>query len=466
MTRKPVPLGTTQEPAREERSARHLERPFLFVVLHGDRPTLGGARYSLWETDLVAIGRGPERAASRVHEGGTRRLEVRLPDAAISKTQARLIRRGGGWAFEDAGSKNGSFINGRRVGNTTLQDGDFIELGNVVLRYRAGLPASPSSASDLDLQGAEIGGFSTLVPQLADDLDALTRIARAPVPVLLLGESGTGKEVLAAGLHAHAGRPGPLVAVNCGALTASLLESQLFGHLKGAFTGAIRDEPGYVRRANGGTLFLDEVGDLPLPAQATLLRVLEEGEVVPIGGTTPIKVDLRVVAATHRPLDKMAIQGEFRVDLLARLSGHRHTLKPLRQRIEDMGLLVGALLQRSKVRGASESGFTVDAAKWLLSHPWPLNIRELSQALGVAAALAEERLIQRAHLSDRGQEEPEPDAEMNRMTPDDPLRGRIMALLEKNRGNVSDVARDLGKSRVQIYRWMQKLSIDIEDYRP
>ncbi|MDC0747900.1 sigma 54-interacting transcriptional regulator [Polyangium mundeleinium] len=474
MTRKLISLGTTQDPVREQRRAQPLARPFLFVVLHCGQPALGGARYGLAELDVVDIGRGASRVASRICEGGVRRLDLRLPDATISKTQGRLVRSGDTWVFEDAGSRNGSYVNDRRVTKIALSDGDFIELGNVILRYRAGLPSSPTSAADLELDTPEARGLQTLVPPLADELDALARIARAPIPVLLLGESGTGKEVLASNIHTRSGRAGPLVAVNCGALTASLLESQLFGHVKGAFTGAIRDEPGYVRRADGGTLFLDEVGDLPLPAQAALLRVLEENEVVPVGGSNPIKVDLRVVAATHKPLDKMAIRGELRVDLLARLSGHRHTLTRLRDRIEDMGILVRDLLGRSKVPGASELGFTLQAGKWLLSQPWSLNIRELSQVLGVAAALADGPLIERAHLIERSlgtvappEEEsvvaPEPEDE--RDTAPDALRGRIVALLEKHRGNVSGVARDMGKSRVQIHRWIQRFSISVDTYR-
>src|SRR5262249_24796529 len=155
-------------------------------------------------------------------------------------------------------------------------------------------------------------------------LAALARIASMPIPVLLLGESGTGKEVLARAVHTLSGRSGAFVAVNCGGLSASLIESQLFGHVKGSFTGAGRDEPGLVRAADRGTLFLDEIGDLPLAAQAALLRVLQEREVVPVGGARPVAVDLRVVAATHRPLEKMAAKGDFRADLLARLSGYRH----------------------------------------------------------------------------------------------------------------------------------------------
>ncbi len=228
-------------------------------------------------TSSTSGGRGVERNASRLPEGTTRKLELRLPGTTISKAHGRLLKNGDAWIFEDMGSRNGSFINGKRVTRAALRDRDFLEIGSVFLRYRTGLPSSPAAAADLDLQTPETTRFVTLVPPLADQHDALGRIARTPITILLLGESGTGKEVLATGIHASSGRAGSFVAVNCGALAASLLESQLFGHVKGSFTGAIRDEPGYVRRADGGTLFLDEIGDLPQPAQATLLRVLEAG---------------------------------------------------------------------------------------------------------------------------------------------------------------------------------------------
>jgi DNA-binding NtrC family response regulator len=464
VTNTALTLGTTEDPALEERRADAPDRPFLFVVLHCDQPALGGARYCLSELDVVDIGRGSARTASRASEGSARRLDLRLPGTTLSKAQGRLVRSGDAWMFEDAGSRNGSYINGKRATRALLSDGDFIELGGVFLRYRATLPSSPAAAADLDLRTLETTGFHTLVPPLADELDALARISRAPITVLLLGESGTGKEVLAQGIHALSGRAGPLVAVNCGALTASLLESQLFGHVKGAFTGAIRDEPGYVRRADGGTLFLDEVGDLPQPAQAALLRVLEAREVAPVGGTVPVKVDLRVVAATHKPLEKMALRGEFRVDLLARLSGHQHTLPPLRDRIEDMGILVPALLRRAAGPGAGDLGLSVQAGRWLLSQRWGLNIRELSQVLEVAAALTKGPLIERAHLIERSLKSLPPPKEEESLAPDD-LRARLVALLEKHKGNVSYVAREMGKARVQIHRWMQKLSIDAGAYR-
>src|SRR5262249_27731601 len=173
---------------------------------------------------------------------------------------------------------------------------------------------------------------------------------RTPLSVLLFGETGTGKEVLAGAIHRTSARTGAFVAANCGALPAALVESQLFGHVRGAFTGAVRDGPGFVRAADRGTLFLDEIGDLAPPAQAALLRVLEEYEVVPVGTTRAVHVDVRVIAATHRPLDQMAERGEFRQDLYARLAGFVQRIPPLRERREDLGLLVGGVLGRNPPR--------------------------------------------------------------------------------------------------------------------
>lgn len=469
MTNAARTAGTTEDGEFEENLSPTSLCPFLFVVLHSDQPALGGARYNLANVDTIEIGRSSTRSMQRETTGSTQKLQLGLPSTTISKAHARIVKKNERFYFEDLGSRNGSFVNGQRVASVLLRDGDFIEIGRVFLRFRSAVPASPTTKADLDLAEPEPHGVTTLLPRFADELLGLERIARTSIAILLLGESGTGKDVLAQRIHALSGRSGAFVPVNCGAFTPSLLESQLFGHVKGAFTGAIRDEPGFVRRADGGTLFLDEIGDLPLAAQATLLRVLEAKEVFPVGGTVPIKVALRIVAATHKPLERMTLRGEFRVDLLARLSGHKYELLPLRDRVEDMGLLIGDLLRRSDVPRANELAISAQAARWLFSQRWPLNIRELAQILGVAAALADGRVIERAHLPEKGAL-PSPTTSVSPTPPEEApnqedLRGQLIALLEKHNGNVSHVARDMGKARAQIHRWMQKLAIDIDNYR-
>jgi DNA-binding NtrC family response regulator len=438
------------------------------VVLHCDAPLSGAARHDLSDIDLVTLGRGAARAARRRWEGDRRALELHLPDSTISTSHARLVRGPEGWDLEDAGSRNGTLLNGDRIRRAALHDGDLIEVGSILLRFRAALRGA-SGAADLDSTdlAPPAPGFATLLPELAEQLAALARVARSQVSVLLLGETGSGKEVLARAVHALSERPGPLVVVNCGGLTASLLESQLFGHVKGAFTGTTRDEPGFVRSADHGTLFLDEVGDLPLPAQAAVLRALEEREVVPVGTTRPVKVDLRVLAATHRPLEQMALRGEFRADLLGRLSGYRHALLPLRERREDFGLIVGDLLRRRDLP-AGDVRLRAGSGRRLVRYDWPLNIRELAQALAVAGVLAEDGVIEFV----KREEAPSGGTTAARATaPTEPasgpevLRQHLVALLEKHQGKVSKVAHDMGKARMQIHRWMQRFGINPEDYR-
>ncbi len=277
--------------------------PVLFVVLEGDRLLARGARLSLVGVESVALGRGPSRVATRSADGRT--LDLRVPGRWISSNHVVLRSAGGEWIAEDVGSRNGTFVNGERITSHVLRDGDVLEAGRVYFKVR-GVPVSDGPiVRDLDAAGStQPFGLITLLPELEAGHVALARIARSgSVPVLLLGPTGSGKEVLAREVHAQSQRRGPFIAVNCGALPPALVDRRRFGHVKGAFSGAARDEIGFVRSAEGGTLFLDEIGDLPPASQAALLRALQEHEVIPIGATRAVKVDVRIVAATHRPLE-------------------------------------------------------------------------------------------------------------------------------------------------------------------
>lgn len=423
---------------------------------------LGGARYDLSAIQEITIGRGSGREASRIDESGTRKLELRLPSPTVSKAHARLIRNQGEWLLMDLGSKNGCCVNGTRVTNARVQDGDIIEVGSVILRYRVVKTTNAIADVDSASFATSAPGYASLLPDYALRLDALARVARLEFTTLLLGETGTGKEVLASGTHRLSGRSGPFLAVNCGALPASLVESQLFGHVKGSFTGAQRDELGVIRSAQGGTLFLDEIGDLPLPAQGVLLRVLQQREVVPVGGARPTTVDVRFIAATNKSLDELCLRGEFRSDLLARLATYKHVLPPLHERIEDFGILIADMLRRSTTTNAQHARFGVSAGRSLLAHPWPHNIRELEGVLGIAVALAEGNLVERFELPS-----PAKDAPISEEPPrnSEELRERLVALLVQHRGNATLVARSMNKSRVQIYRWLKMLGIDPNNYR-
>ena len=213
------------------------------------------------------------------------------------------------------------------------------------------------------------------------------RVAPRSVPVLIEGESGTGKELLARAIHGAGPRRGkPFVAVNCGAIPKELVESELFGHTRGAFTGAVEARAGHFQQANGGTLFLDEIGELPLAAQVKLLRVVQEHEVTPVGSSEPVRVDGRIVAATNRPLAEEAALGRFRLDLFYRLAVVVLKVPPLRERPGDLGLLIDQLLDRVNAENRQEPGYvkkelSVSARNLLLAQPWPGNVRELLNTL-------------------------------------------------------------------------------------
>jgi sigma-54 dependent transcriptional regulator, acetoin dehydrogenase operon transcriptional activator AcoR len=450
-------------------------RPFLFLVLQADRPLSPGLRLPLAQVARVCLGRAAERV---LRHDGPDTLVLGLPDRNVSSAHAELRRTSSGWTLVDVGSKNGTFVNGSGVREVALQDGDWIEVGNVFFRIRFALPASDG----VGMIGAEslvpaAPGLATLLPSIALEFEKLALVSGSVLPVLLGGESGAGKELAARAVHTLSGRPGAFVAVNCGALPAALVESELFGYRKGAFSGALEDRPGLVRSADRGTLFLDEIGDLPQAAQATLLRVLQESEVMPLGGTRPLKVDLRLVAATHRDLAAMAEQGRFREDLLARISGFSLRLPPLRERAEDLGLLISALLRRH-FPGQEGVGFSADAARALVRHRWPLNVRELEKAVMSAVVLGRGGLVERAHLPEGlgagapkagradasgGTLLPRP---LDQLSPEDQaLRARLVALFQEHGGNVSAVATALGKGRFQVQRWMKRLQIETSQFR-
>jgi len=234
----------------------------------------------------------------------------------------------------------------------------------------------------------------------------ITKVAECSTTVLITGESGTGKELVARAIHEKGRRAArPFVPVNCGAIPAPLMESELFGHVKGAFTGAVSDRTGLFRQADGGTLFLDEVGELPLPLQVKLLRILQDHEVVPIGGSKGTRVDVRILAATNKDLEKEVAAGRFREDLFYRLNVIRLTLPPLREREGDLALLLRQFINRfAKANGKTIDKISPLAMRALLDHPYPGNIRELENVIQLAVTMAEGETIQFADLPARLQQ--------------------------------------------------------------
>lgn len=304
--------------------------------------------------------------------------------------------------------------------------------------------------------------------QMARNIRRATKVLGLGIPVILHGETGTGKEVFARALHMTSDRTGkPFVAVNCTAIPETLIESELFGYRPGAFTGASRQgHPGKIVQASTGTLFLDEIGDMPLPLQARLLRVLEQKEVVPLGGDTSVKVDIQVISATHRNLRDMVQSGQFREDLYYRLQGISLVLPPLRTRT-DKRELIEHLLQEYQPPGESVS-IAPEAMRKLLAYDWPGNIRQLCNALRTMVALREGPIIRVADLPDEllleEQERLNATAGGEELTPlSDPLavaeRSALLEELRNRNWNVVKVARRLNLSRNTIYRKMRVYGI-------
>jgi DNA-binding NtrC family response regulator len=419
----------------------------LYLALSGGKPG-GGARWSLDGIDRVEIGRGATRIARR--EGKSLRIEV--PDPWMSSSHLRFEREIAHWAAVDAGSRNGILVSGAKQARAIVQDHDVIEAGRSFFLLRTSEPAGEPA---LELRARiPAGVLVTLDPTLAHMFEELKRIAVAQVPVLIGGGTGTGKERVAQTIHRDSRRTGAYVPVNCGALPSGLVESELFGHKKGAFSGAITDSQGLVVASNGGTLFLDEIGDLPAPAQAALLRVLEEREVRAVGATAAARVDLRVIAATHRDLGAMVDEGKFREDLLARLSGFEIELPALCDRRVDLGTMLAEI--------SPDATFSAGAARALFAYGWPRNVRELVRAVERAAALAEGAEIQSSHLPE---EVAGAKFTIPAPAPADARRDELVALLEKHKGNVSKVAVELGRVRQQVQRWLKRYGIDPERYR-
>jgi DNA-binding NtrC family response regulator len=436
----------------------------LTLLFQAGRPC-SARSFDLSAVVAVTLGRNSGPGDGAPETSAQRLLAIELDDRRMSTVHAHLRASQDGWSVEDAKSKNGTRVNGREIQQVQLEDGDLVEVGRSFLLYRDDAPPNPLT-TDLD---ASLPGFATANLATARQLQLLSRISRSQVPVIVLGESGTGKELMARAVHKMSGRSGSFQAVNCGALTRSLLESELFGHKKGAFSGANEDRPGLIRAADGGTLLLDEIGDLPLDAQAALLRVLQENEVLPVGGIRPVPVDVRVVAATHRDLAEMVRTDRFRQDLLARLSGFSVCIPPLRQRREDLGTLVLALLRRHHPQQADQIEFTPAAIRAFHTYLWPANVRELERVIESAVILADGRPIDvdllspelSAHVKNGNprQSNADPSDEANH-------RHQLTALLMRYQGNVTSTAEELRTSRIQVHRLCRRFGIDLRDYRP
>ena len=452
------------ERPREEQSAGLV---LVYSRLHASLPS------------VVVVRNGP---ATIGREDGN---SLRIPEAAVSRNHARVEQRGATWWVVDQGSTNGVIVNGARVAEAPLAPHDLVRIGDTIFRFAASqgslyAPYAPDGRVQPqqrpfahDRSGCPlVGGY-----QIDALLDRLHKVAAAELSVIAHGESGTGKELVAREVHRRSGRRGAFQAINCAALSPTLIESELFGHRRGAFTGATHDQPGLVRAADGGTLFLDEIGDMPLEAQAKLLRVIQEKEVVPIGATRPIPVDVRIVSATHRDLESLVSQSAFRGDLLARLRDVVVTLPPLRQRREDLLALIRHFLAEL---GAPTRSMSFSFMLAVAHYHWPYNVRELDSAVRLALALAGDETLDVRHLppavqaavESHGKPAPAPTAPRaheslshGARAGQPPSESELRHMLATHGGNVAAVGRAYGKERMQVHRWMKRYGIDVAQYR-
>ena len=399
-----------------------------------------------WVLELA----GPEAAATvplefgrRVVLGSGRLSDVRVADRAVSSRHCAVCAGALGVAVEDLGSTNGLYVGSSRLGSVVLaEEGSSFVIGrtSVTLRSLEGAETSPAAPS--------IPGLIGRSPPMRRVAEEIARHARSRATVLLQGESGTGKDVVARALHALSGRSGDYVPLNVGAFPDALADSELFGHRRGAYTGAVSNRSGAFELANRGTLFLDEVAELSLAAQVKLLRVVEDGAVRPIGASSPVRVDVRVVSASWAALPDRVEEGRFRVDLFHRLATVTIELPPLRRRKSDIPLLARVLLERL-VDDVGEKRLSGPALARLLAHDWPGNVRELSAVLYRAAMRAPGEDIQELHV-----ELPEARAAAPKSAREAPERA--FELLEAHGGNVSAAARAAGVPRSTYRSWLAR----------
>ncbi|MFM1987593.1 MAG: PEP-CTERM-box response regulator transcription factor [Pseudomonadota bacterium] len=323
-------------------------------------------------------------------------------------------------------------------------------LADLEREHRRLLEARPSDV---------VAGLLTRDPAMTTVCRTIEKLAPVQASVALLGESGTGKELLARALHEGSPRrTGRFVAINCAAIPEGLLESELFGHERGAFTGAVKSTAGKLEMADGGTLFLDEIGDLPMSLQAKLLRFLQDRSVERVGGRAPIPIDVRVVCATHRNLRERIAEGTFREDLFYRLTEIVVTLPPLRDRVGDTALLAHAFVQRfAKQNGRDRMSLAEDALDAIAAHRWPGNVRELENAIKRAVIMAQGRTI---HAQDLGLAPAEDAATFNlRRLRDDVEKRAVLSAMARCDGNVVRAADLLGVSRPTLYDLLRRFGL-------
>jgi len=435
----------------------------------------GADGHLLERTFRLRVAAGPDAGKEHVLDEGTTMVgthpdnDVVLTDNTVSRYHLELRVRSDGIAVKDLDTTNGTRQGGTKIGSVVLTGPSRLRLGKhteieIVPDEREIELADWPASSD------RFGGVLGQNPAMRRLFALLARVAPTDATVLLAGETGTGKEAIAEAIHQSSRRvAGPFVVVDCGSIPHDLIASELFGHARGAYTGATSDKRGLIEVANGGTLFLDEIGELALDLQPQLLRVLDKRQVRRVGETAPVDVDIRVIAASHRDLRAMVKAGQFREDLYYRLAVVRAEIPPLRERLEDLPALA-----RHFAEEMGRSGFDLSAAllDQLSRHAWPGNVRELRNVVERALSLGSSGLSDEppAHPQRAATTAPPPPADVLELPFKEAKaaliegfeREYLVHLLARHKGNISRAAAEAGIDRNYIHRLVKKYGIEVE----
>jgi len=394
--------------------------------------------------------------------GGDDDCDLVLQDAFISSFHSRIALHNGRWTVFDLASTNGTMVNGLRVREAELPPVASIQIGRTALRFEIHDKSASTSQSGVEVYA----GMIARAPTMRKVFDQVRKLADVGATVLIEGPSGSGKELVARALHdAGKRRNAPYLPLNCGALQPSLIESELFGHEKGAFTGAGETSKGAFQAAQGGTIFLDEIGELPIELQPKLLRVLETQRIRKVGGTVEIPIDVRVIAATHRNLGDLVREGSFREDLFHRLYVLNIEIPPLRDRREDIMILARHFLTTGTQLGKHGAvRLSPEAEEALIAHDWPGNVRELRNVIMRAVLSCDGPLLDRADFkltSSTAFSERENAQSMVRQA-DVIERARILEALDKAGQNRAEAARFLGVSKSTFHDRLKRYGIPLK----
>jgi two-component system response regulator GlrR len=436
-------VGRHHALVREEERVREEEVPRSSALIRDTEALLHHAERAESINLFIVVGHGSSARALRVgdqplHIGRGPDNDLDLPDRAVSARQCRLEPCGDGLVLRDLGSANGTLVNGVRIASALVRGGAHIRVGRTDL-HLVGRDAVRPSGSPVLIATA---------PAMLSAVAQAEQAARFDWPALILGESGTGKEGIARLLHERSQRSTrPYVALNSGGVPGELIESELFGHERGAFTGASGLRRGVFEQADGGTLFLDEIGELPLALQARLLRVLECGEVRRVGAESPRRVNVRLVCATHRDLRAMAAENRFRADLYFRIARSVIELPPLRARLEDVGPIAEHVLH-GLAPLLGQKALSQQALDRLRGYAWPGNVRELRNVVSAAAASTLSTTIERIDV----------ECALTRLGAREVALSQetIVDTLQQHGGNISAAARSLGVPRTTLRDRLRK----------